>query len=489
MKHTFSRMSITARLLSWSLVLMLIFYSITIYFFFSIRDLVSTTDRIVNKDLEVVAITEQLVDTTLLFVENRRKYQILGREQYFEASLNHLNLLEELLEDLPRDFSFAGINPEVRELVLNMEEFGSSPVQDISLPSEEALSSWIQDITNLRASYLENVNDRMQSMYVRGVQAQTFGFLGLGLVAFLAIAGSLAIAFFLNRSMREFRKGLFRLARNEEFEPVRVTSHGELGELARAFNKMGLKLKREEEMRSQFISTLSHEIRTPLTSIMESINLVRDGVAGNSRDAQSRFLDIAHKETLRLSELLQRLMQTATMESGSIQLEPGEIAIDKLLWDGVDRIYPTARAADVRVKVVSSGTGRNVMADISHVQQVLFNLLGNAVKFSPPGSEVILSYEPCAQGNTLQICVADQGSGVSEDEKDLVFERYYCGKNTKNITDGAGLGLSISRQIIRAHGGDLWLESTSSAGSMFCFTLPLADERNKDNRVDHEHTV
>ncbi len=471
----FSRMSITTRLLSWSLVLMIIFYSITLYFFFGIRDLVSNTDQIVNKDLEVVAITEKLVNTTLLFVENRRKYQILGKEMYHTASLHHLNSLEMLMEDLPRDFSFAGINPEVQGLVLNQENPDHSQVQNLSLPSEEALSSWIQDITNLRASYLENINERMHEMYSRGIQAQTFGFLGLGLATLLAVSGSLAIAFFLNRTMREFSRGISRLARNEDFQPVRVSSQGELGRLGGAFNRMGLKLKREEELRSQFISTLSHEIRTPLTSIRESINLVREGVARDNSREQSRFLDIASKETLRLSELLQRLMQSSTLESTSIQLEPVKIDVDKLLKEAVERMYPTAKAGNIRIKVNDSGDHRFAMADIGHVQQVLFNLLGNAVKFSSSGTEVVLSYTSGTDKDKLRICVADQGPGVFEEEKELLFERYYSGKNAENITDGAGLGLSISRQIIRAHGCDLWLEKTSYAGSMFCFTLPLAE--------------
>ena len=473
--YVFSRMSITARMLSWSLVLMLIFYSITIYFFFGIRGLVSTTDQIVNKDLEVVAVTEQLVDTTLLFVENQRKYQILGRDQYYEASLHHLSVIEDLLQDFPGNVDFSGFESQVQGLRFSTVNGDNAQLQEFSLPDEEALSAWVQDITNLRASYLENINERMQSMYDRGLQAQTLGFAGMGLVTFLAVAGSLALAFFLNKTMREFRSGISRLARNQEFEPVRVASHGELGQLAQAFNRMGLKLKREEEMRSQFISMLSHEIRTPLTSIRESINLVLEGLAGGSPREQSRFLEIAHKESIRLSMLLQRLMQASTLESGSIKMKFAAINIDKLLNEAIERIHPTAQAGDVRVRVEGSeALGLMVLADEEHIQQVLFNLLGNAVKFSPLGTEVNLSFALIPERQLLQVSISDQGPGVPDDERDLVFERYYSGKNADNITDGAGLGLSIARHIIRAHNGELWLESTSTSGSVFSFTLPLA---------------
>lgn len=474
--HVFSRMSITARLLTWSLTLMLIFYSLTVYFFFEIRNLVSTTDQIVNKDLEVVSVTEQLADATLLFVENQRKYQILQREHYHETSLHHLGVIEDLLQKYPGDAEdFAELKGQVPRLQFSTINEKNPLMRDVNLPSEETLSAWLQDITDLRSNYLENINERMQGMYDRGLQAQTLGIAGMGLVTFLAVAGSLAIAFFLNKTMREFKKGISRIACNQDFEPVKVSSHGELGQLAQAFNRMGHKLKREEEKRSQFISMLSHEIRTPLTSIRESINLVREGMAGHSPQEKSRFLEIAHKETLRLSDLLRRLMQASTLESGSIKLKFAEISIDKMLQEAIERIRPTAQAGNVSLKVDNCQVPEMMLtADEGHIQQVLFNLLGNAVKFSPPGSEVILSCGLTPNGDGLRIDVTDQGPGVPEEEKDLVFERYYSGKNADNITDGAGLGLSISRHIIRAHGGDLWLASNSSKGSVFSFILPLA---------------
>ncbi len=465
-------MSITSRLLAWSLVLMAIFYLIIIYFFHGIRDLVSTTDGIVNKDFEVVAITEQLVDTTLLFVESRRKYEILGRYEYYQASLDHLNAFERLLSDLPQDADFSLIEKGAGLLGINLLD--DSGQQEITLPGEEALSVWIQSVTELRGDYLDRISLRMQSMYNRGVQAQRLGFMGLGLVTFMGLSGSLAIAFFLNRSMREFRKGISGMAFSEDFKPVNVTSHGELGELAMAFNRMGLRLKREEEMRSQFISLLSHEIRTPLTSIRESINLVLEGVAGNKPGEEARFLQIARKETLRLSELLQRLLQTSSLESGKIKLEPTMLNIYALLQQSIDRILPVAEGANVTIDLESTEKERYIKADIAHIQQILFNLLGNAVKFSPPGSRVILSSVFVPGENAMRVRVTDQGPGIPDEEKELVFDRYYRGKSTENLTDGAGLGLNISRHIIRAHGGDLWLEKSSSSGSVFCFTLPVA---------------
>ncbi len=469
-------MSITSRLLAWSLSLMVIFGLIIGYFSHGIRDLVSTTDGIVNKDFEVVAITEQLVDTTLLFVENRRKYEILGRQEYHLASLEHLKSFERLLTSLPRGTGLPELEQGLE--IMGLSRMDGSEAVEISLPSEEALSAWIQSVTTLRAGYLDRINNRMQRMYDRGVQAQRLGFTGFVLVTLVGLLGSLIIAYFLNRSMREFRKSISAMSLSEDFKPVRVGSYGELGELAKAYNRMGIRLKQEEEMRSRFISMLSHEIRTPLTSIRESINLVRDGVAGSSSVDQARFLEIAHKETIRLSDLLQRLMQASSLESGKIRLEPVRVKAYELFEEAVERIRPVAEAGRVDIKVTTPKTSTILHADPSHIQQVLFNLLGNAVKFSPAGSQIILGASIGSGSRDLVVCVVDQGPGIPEEEEDLVFERYYRGKNISNMTDGAGLGLNISRHIIRAHGGELWLEKNSSSGCVFCFNLPAEADQD-----------
>ena len=346
------------------------------------------------------------------------------------------------------------------------------------------MSRWIGHITQVRNQYLQKINQQMQDMYTRGTRFQNLGLLGLGLAAFFSLAGSFAIAYFVNRSMRELRRGISRVTKREDFIPVKVVSQGELGQLARAFNEMGARLKREEEMRSEFISMLSHEIRTPLTSIRESVNLVQEELADTTPPEHLKFLEIAHKETLRLSDLFQRLMQAASLGSRELNLKPESIQIRTLFEEAVDRVQPVAERAEITLQIAEDQA--LISADFDHVQQVLFNLLGNAAKVSPPDSTVSIGIDILKDRKMVQVCVQDQGPGIPDQEKDLIFERYYRAQDTRGITDGAGLGLYISRHIVKAHGGELWVEDATPRGSVFCFTLPLAREEEGGSDLETE---
>ncbi len=470
----FSKMSITTQILLWSLILISIFSMLTYYFFHGIRDFVTTTDQIVNKDFEIVSNSKQLVDTTLLFVENWRKYEILEEQKYYEQSLDHLQTLSNILKTLPSKFHPSQL--EIDKDDLNIDD-QAIPPRFAFLVDEKAMSQWIEHITQVRNEYLQGINQQMQDMYTRGTRFQNLGLLGLGLATFFALAGSLTIAIFVNRSMRELRRGISRVSRREDFVPVKVVSQGELGQLARAFNDMGARLKREEDMRSEFISMLSHEIRTPLTSIRESVNLVQEELAEKNPPEHINFLEIAHKETLRLSELFQRLMQAASLASRDLNLQLEDIEIRKVFREAVDRIQPVAERAEISLQIAEDQAV--VSADVAHIQQVLFNVLGNAAKVSPPGSTVRLGHDILEDTQMVQVYVQDQGPGIPDQEKELIFERYYRAQDTKGITDGAGLGLYISRHIVRAHGGELWVEDGSAEGSVFWFTLPLGKEEEK----------
>ncbi len=472
-------MSFTAKILLWSLVLIFIFISLTMYFFQGMRYLVTASDQIVNRDFEVVSNSKQLMETTLLFVENWRKYEILEEEKYYQASLEHLEALDTLLQKMPAELDIAKTEQALDASKVEIEALSSKYA---FLLDEKKMSQWIEDITQVRNEYLQKANREMQEMYRRGTQLQHFGLLGLGLVTFLAFAGSLTIAYFMNRSLRELRRGISRYTRHEDFLPVKVVSHGELGQLAKAFNKMGARLKREEEMRSEFISMLSHEIRTPLTSIRESVSLVREGVVEKTSPEHCRFLEIAQKETLRLSELFQRLMQAASLGSRDLNLNPVDVHARKLFEETVGRLQSVAKRADINLLLANDQA--IIFADLEHVQQVLLNLLGNAAKASPSGSTVTVGLDIQNGNKMAQIYVQDQGPGIPDQEKELIFERYYRAKDTRGITDGAGLGLYISRHIVRAHGGELWVEDALPQGSIFRFTLPLGGEGGTERLSD-----
>ncbi|WP_161788460.1 HAMP domain-containing sensor histidine kinase [Desulfonatronum thiodismutans] len=324
-----------------------------------------------------------------------------------------------------------------------------------------------------RLSIFDRINVSVQEIYDRGEAAYRWGLTGLAAMTFLGVATSLGIALHLNRSLREIRLGISRMANDEEFRPIETNSSDELGELAGAFNEMAERLEVEARVRAEFISMLSHEIRTPLTSIREAVSLVQDGVLGTVDQRQSAYLDIAQKEAHRLSDLLTKLMQISNLGAKRIDLSVQALPLLNLVREAILRIQPIAVKKSIIVEPPRLKEVVWVLADKEHIQQVLFNLLGNALKFAPCGSLVTINVTVLEASGMVKTCVMDQGPGIPPGERKYVFQRFYRGEGVKKISDGAGLGLSISRRIIEAHSGEIWLEDTSSTGSAFCFTLPL----------------
>ncbi|WP_158269772.1 HAMP domain-containing sensor histidine kinase [Desulfonatronum sp. SC1] len=466
------RIGVTTKLLVWSLALITIFYIITFSLFWGIKDVVSTSGRIVSEDFARVAKSDQVMGTLLSYLENLRKYEILGREEYLSASWDHL----ETLRFLVGGFVIQGDpSPGISFLQADLAKYLHNG-DHAELPGEERTERWITLISMDRLNLFERINVSVQEIYARGAAAYRWGLVGLAAATFLGVAASLGIALHLNRSLREIRLGISRMANDEEFQPIRTNSSDELGELAGAFNEMAERLEVEARMRAEFISMLSHEIRTPLTSIREAVSLVQDGVLGTVDQRQSAYLDIAQKEARRLSDLLAKLMQISNLGSKRIDLSVQALSLLDLVREAIQRIQPIAVKKSIIVEAPRLQEFVWVLADKEHIQQVLFNLLGNALKFAPCGSLVTINITVLEASSMVKTCVMDQGPGIPPGERKYVFQRFYRGENVQKISDGAGLGLSISRRIIEAHSGEIWLENTSSTGSAFCFTLPLVTD-------------
>lgn len=463
------RIGVTTKLLIWSLALITCFSIIIFSLFLGIRDVVSTSGRIVGEDFARVARSDQVMNTLLSYLENFRKYEILGREEYLSASWDHLETLRFLVS------AFAGQGdppPGSAFLRADLANFLHNG-DHAELPGEERTELWITLISMDRLNLFDRINLSVQDIYARGEAAYRWGLAGLAVMTLIGAATSLGIVLHLNRSLREIRLGISRMANDEEFQPIKANSPDELGELAGAFNEMAERLDVEARMRAEFISMLSHEIRTPLTSIREAVSLVQDGVLGTVDQRQSAYLDIAQKEAHRLSDLLAKLMQISNLGAKRIDLSVQPLPLQDLIREAIQRIHPIAVKKSIIVEPPRLKEVVWVLADKEHLQQVLFNLLGNALKFAPCDSLVRINVTELKASGMVKTCVMDQGPGIPPGERKYVFQRFYRGEGVQKISDGAGLGLSISRRIIEAHSGEIWLEDTSSTGSAFCFTLPL----------------
>jgi signal transduction histidine kinase len=234
-----------------------------------------------------------------------------------------------------------------------------------------------------------------------------------------------------------------------------------------------------DEMKSQLLSTVSHELRTPLASIKGfATTLLREDVAWDE-DTRREFLSIIDRESDRLAELISNLLDMSRVEAGTLRVEPEETDLGLLITETADEFQRMTRRHHIQTRLPRQG--RLVLADPRRARQVLRNLVENAVKYSPNGGQITITAQQL--DTHMQTSVADEGIGIEPAQLSRIFDRFYQvdSASTRKV-GGSGLGLSICKAIIEAHGGQIWAESEPGVGSMFTFTVPLAHEERKPHK-------
>ena len=232
------------------------------------------------------------------------------------------------------------------------------------------------------------------------------------------------------------------------------------------------RLKELDKMKSDFVSNVSHELRTPLTSIKGSVDNMLDGLTGSLNEKQIRYLNRIKSNTDRLSRLINDLLDLSRIESGRVEVRPTTLPLTALAEEVAEHMKALAAEKLIRIEVPPSDPSVTVWADRDKVTQVLMNLIGNAVKFTPQDGKITVALEK--NGNDyIQISVADTGPGILPEEQNKIFSKFYQVANIdKQKPKGSGLGLAISKALVEMHGGKIWMDSEVGRGSTFYFTLP-----------------
>jgi histidine kinase len=294
----------------------------------------------------------------------------------------------------------------------------------------------------------------------------------------VAVLVSLALSRRIVAPLRAMTRASQRIAAGHYEERVEVTGDDELGQLAQRFNGMAGQLEQVESMRRRLIGDVAHELRTPLSAIQGSMEGLLDGVL----PAVPETFEQIRREAGRLGRLVDDLQELSRVESRAFQLQirPANIAelaktVAKRLGaqfdeEGVTLMVPASTASN------AEGPARSiqVLADEDRIVQVLTNLTGNALQHTPAGGRVTIS--SALSGAEVQISVSDTGAGIDPEHLPMIFDRFYrVDKSRSRTQGGSGIGLTIAKHLVEAHGGRIWVESEGQGkGSVFTFTLPVA---------------
>ncbi len=297
------------------------------------------------------------------------------------------------------------------------------------------------------------------------------------LSAAIALALSAVIGLLLSRAIASplgrLTAAAGAVAQGHFDQQVPVNSRDEVGRLSRAFNDMTARLRAARQMQVDFVADVSHELRTPLTSVKGTVETLREGAADDPQ-VRDRFLETIENETDRLIRLVNDLLLLSRTDSEALNLRREPVNLTELAEATVDRLAPHAESRDIVLQVEVNSDAPQAWADPDRAEQILVNLLDNAIKYSRPGGVVTVSVDAGQHGEAL-VQVHDAGIGIPENALPRIGRRFYRADKARTRAEGgSGLGLAIAQALVQAHGGQLRLESQEGVGTTVSFTLPAA---------------
>lgn len=290
----------------------------------------------------------------------------------------------------------------------------------------------------------------------------------------IGVAAALVLGFLLSRSvaapLHNIARAARSVARGNYRQRVPATGPREVRDLAADFNVMTEEVQRSQQTLRDFLANISHELRTPLTSIRGFSEAMLDGTIDDSAGIE-RSARIISGESNRVLRLVQELLDLSRIESGQVTMLQDDVNLDEL-FEHVGEVF-ALRSEETGVGLEMSLNGStHIRGDFDRLEQVFNNLLDNAFRHTPAGGAVrVMSRD--IQPGVLQVTVADTGAGINPHDVPHLFERFYRANGSGN-KKGYGLGLAITREIVRAHGGEIWATSEPQKGTAFVFTLPTA---------------
>ncbi len=280
-----------------------------------------------------------------------------------------------------------------------------------------------------------------------------------------------------------------------EIEQLTQTLEVKVLERTRQLAEANERLRELDRLKSEFVSNVSHELRTPLTAIRMSVDNLADGVAGEMSPMVQRYLIRVRDNTDRLVRLITDLLDLSRIEAGRVDLRRAAVRVEELIREVLDGL--SALALDKGVELVAAPAAEPALAfaDRDKLAQVLINLTGNAVKFTPPGGRVIVTVRaaeepgsggaeehspllpgPSAPQQFVEIAVKDTGEGIPPEELVAIFDKFHqVRREGKPKARGTGLGLTIAKSLVELHGGTLRVQSEVGVGSQFLFTIPAVE--------------
>ncbi|HXK31117.1 MAG TPA: HAMP domain-containing sensor histidine kinase [Candidatus Binatia bacterium] len=480
------RLSLFSRLTLGYLTIFLLVTAVSAYAIYQLRYVAARANSVLMVDNQVLDYAEKLRESLLsqsryeqrfMLSKDEAEYRLFVREKEdFDLQLTNALALGES--------RIGGILSEIQQHYQNYQELIADEVQllrakkvypqnEYKQNKDTIVSGIVDSLDTLKEDQRQAMNVKVRELAEEADQARRVSFFITSSCLIAIVLLSLLITRSITRPVALLKSKTRDIAEGRFDAGLRISSPPEIAELAVAFNRMCERLGELERMKADFFSSMSHELRTPLTSIKEGTGLLLDGVGGETTNKQRRLLTILAEESNRLIGVVNSLLDLSKLEAGMLNYEFETVNLDPLIRRAVAEIAPLVEAKQITVETAIEVPLPPARLDPERMLQVLRNLLGNAVKFTPKGGQVTVTASP--GDGKLQVSVQDSGPGIPAESLTAIFEKFHQGNDKGAHTrPGTGLGLAIAKNIINSHGGEIWAESQLGQGSKFCFVLPCS---------------
>ncbi len=446
-----------------------------------IRDVIHS---IILVDTSLVDIHKNLTDALLSETRYEKKFVIMNDPALYEGFLGEDREFEEQLRQ-----AFARVDsPDVSEVLRAISDlhyyYRALFEEEAGLlrAGEQYSAGWygeakdglinalLEELVQIRALSQRNIVTKITELNKAGASAAKAAMF----ITVAALVAGIVISFLITRSitvpLARMKKKTAEIGSGIYTADLVVASPREISALAQAFNYMSTKLKEVDTMKSDFYALMSHELRTPLTSIKEGTNLFLEGHGGPVTERQKRLLTIIAEESNRLIDLVNSLMDLSKLEAGMVSYHFVVGDLPPLVTRAMVEVVPLAEAKHIRI-TKDIGEVPRISLDPERILQVLRNLIGNALKFTPSGGAVTIAVRRRDGG--VGVSVTDTGPGIPKEHQAAIFDKFRQATLTGAAKiAGTGLGLAIVKHIVQDHGGTVWVESEAGQGSTFTVVLP-----------------
>src|SRR6266849_867529 len=482
------KLSIFWRLALSSLAIIIVVAGVNFYALSQLRQLTTLSTQLVSYHYPSIDTAKRLLAKLFAQLRSEKKYLVV-RDKAFAQDFNEeadefrqiLTTLQEQ-ESMPQGQKLLKEVDRLHQEYLDLFRGAAGRKARSTAGYETRRDGLIARITDALDAYVTLHETRANALVIdsraRSARAEIITqqlviavvLLGLGLAG-LATYSILYPLRRVQEHIRQIGQGTFG-------QSVNVEAPSDLRELVDTVNWMGKKLQELDDMKAEFLAHVSHELRTPLASIHMGTHLLLDEIPGPLSKEQCETLRIIKDSSDRLIRLISTLLDLSKMEAGMMEYRIVLTDLARFAKTSVDKVRLLAEGKRIHILTDAPGGRLWVSADGPRIEQVLDNLLSNALKFSPEGRTVNLRMVPDVKGGVIHVSVSDTGPGIPPEDLPHIFERFYQGHmQAKTTVVGSGLGLALAKKIVEAHGGRIWVESELGKGTTVHFTLPAKQGR------------